>query len=521
MKENKFRILFILIVLVIIGFAIFKIYGKNTQEISENELHYEKVTMITSLRLGIAEYDSINPLISKNKEIINMSPIIYEPLFTLDKQYQIQDCLAKEYSKLNNYCYIIKIRDNVKWQDNTNFTLEDVIFTIDKIKQLPNSIYYNNVSNIKNVEKIDYNTLRLNLSAEDPWFQFKLTFPILSNTQYKTQDFLKTIPIGTGMYKITKDNENNIEAEKNNSWWNIEIKNAKIEKLKIYKYSSVGDLYNNFKLGNIDLINTSNTNIQEYVGTIGINLKEYQGREYIYLALNCDNKILANKEVRQAMSYFIDKDTLVSKVLNNKYNVSDFILDYGSYLYKEEKRNSYNAKKAKEILEATGWKLNYGKWQKDGKYIELNLAVNSEDETRVKIAESIKEQLEDAGIKIYINKVSLSTYNSYLKNKDYDIILTGMYNSYSPDLNTLYAENNLANYKNEEIFETLTNINNTTDRTILKEKYNRLIEISQEDVPYIGLCRNKNTMVCSPNLIGEISPNNYTCYYNIDTWYRQ
>ena len=57
MKENKFRSLCILIVLVIIGFAIFKIYGKNTQEISENELHYEKVTMITSLRLGIAEYD--------------------------------------------------------------------------------------------------------------------------------------------------------------------------------------------------------------------------------------------------------------------------------------------------------------------------------------------------------------------------------------------------------------------------------------------------------------------------------
>ena len=133
----------------------------------------------------------------------------------------------------------------------------------------------------------------------------------------------------------------------------------------------------------------------------------------------------------------------------------------------------------------------------------------------------LKEQLEDAGIKIYINKVSLSTYNSYLKNKNYDIILTGMYNSYSPDLNTLYAENNLANYKNEEIFEILTNINNTTDGTILKEKYNRLIEISQEDVPYISMCRNKNIMVCSPNLIGEISPNNYTCYYNIDTWYRQ
>lgn len=41
--------------------------------------------------------------------------------------------------------------------------------------------------------------------------------------------------------------------------------NAKIEKIKIYKYPSVGELYNNFKLGNIDFINTTNTNIQEYI----------------------------------------------------------------------------------------------------------------------------------------------------------------------------------------------------------------------------------------------------------------
>ena len=521
MKENKFRILFILVVLVIIVFAIFKICGKNTPKILENELHYEREIVLTSLRLGIAEFDSINPLISKNKEVINMSPIMFEPLFTLNEQYKLQDCLAKEYSKLSNYCYIVKIKDNIKWNDNTNFTLEDVIFTINKIMQLPDSIYYNNVSNIKNIEKVDYNTLKINLNTEDPWFQFKLIFPILSNTQYKEQDFLKSIPVGTGMFKITKDSENNIEAEKNNSWWDIETKNSKVEKIKIYKYSSVGDLYNNFKLGNIDLINTNNTNIQEYVGTIGLNIKEYQGREYIYLALNCNNRILNNKEVRQAISYSIDKDTLVSKTLNNKYNTSNFILDYGSYLYKEEKMNNYNIKKAKELLETAGWKLNYGKWQKDGKYIELNLVVNSKDETRIKIAESIKEQLEDFGMKIYINKVTLNTYNSYLKNKNYDIILTGIYNSYSPDLNTLYNKNNLANYKNEEVFEILTNINNTTDENIIKEKYNRIVEILQEDIPYIGICRDKNIMVCSPNLIGEILPNNYTCYHNIDTWYRQ
>lgn len=521
MKEKVLRFIFILIVLVIISFAIFKIYEEKNEKISEQDLHYEKETMITSLRLGIPEYDNINPLISNNREIINISPIIYEPLFTLDKTYKLQECLAKEYSKLSNTCYVIKLKDNIKWQDGTAFTTEDVIFTIDKIKQLSNSVYYANVENIKNIENVDSNTIKINLNKEQPFFQYELIFPILSSYQYKKEDFSNSIPTGTGMYKVTKNDANMIELEKNNNWRNIETQNAKIEKIKIYKYASVGELYNNFKLGNIDFINTTNTNIQEYIGTIGFNLREYQGRGYNYLALNCNNKVLANKEVRQAINYAIDKNTIISKELSNNYFASNFILDYGSYLYQGNEENSYNPKKAKEILEKAGWKLNYGTWQKDGMTIELKLVVSAENEARVKASNIIKEQLEEIGIKVYIDAVQQNRYDLYLKDKNYDIIFTGIYNSYSHNITTLYGVNNLANYRNEEIVELIENINNSTDETIIKEKYNNLEKIAQEDLPYISLYRNKNIVVYSSNLLGEITPNNYTCYYNIETWYRQ
>lgn len=355
MKEKVLRFIFILIVLAIISFAIFKIYEEKNEKISEQDLHYEKETMITSLRLGIPEYDNINPLISNNREIINISPIIYEPLFTLDKTYKLQECLAKEYSKLSNTCYVIKLKDNIKWQDGTAFTTEDVIFTIEKIKQLSNSVYYTNVENIKNIENVDSNTIKINLNKEQPFFQYELIFPILSSYQYKKEDFSNSIPTGTGMYKVTKNDANMIELEKNNNWRNIETQNAKIEKIKIYKYASVGELYNNFKLGNIDFINTTNTNIQEYIGTIGFNLREYQGRGYNYLALNCNNKVLANKEVRQAINYAIDKNTIISKELSNNYFASNFILDYGSYLYQGNEENSYNPKKQKKF-----WKRQVG-----------------------------------------------------------------------------------------------------------------------------------------------------------------
>ena len=59
------------------------------------------------------------------------------------------------------------------------------------------------------------------------------------------------------------------------------------------------------------------------------------------------------------------------------------------------------------------------------------------------------------------------------------------------------------------------------EKEYIKEKYNNLEKIAQEDLPYISLYRNKNIVVYSSNLLGEITPNNYTCYYNIETWYRQ
>ena len=62
-----------------------------------------------------------------------------------------------------------------------------------------------------------------------------------------------------------------------------------------------------FKLGNIDLINTNKINIEDYVGTMGYN-KQYEGREYDFLALNCEDTILKYKEVRQAINYAIDKE---------------------------------------------------------------------------------------------------------------------------------------------------------------------------------------------------------------------
>lgn len=64
-------------------------------------------------------------------------------------------------------------------------------------------------------------------------------------------------------------------------------------------------------------------------------------------------------------------------------------------------------------------------------------------------------------------------------------------------------------------------INNITDEKVLKEKYNRLIDIYKDEVPYVFLYSNRHTLIYSLKLIGEINPNVYNIFYNVETWSRQ
>jgi len=410
----------------------------------------------------------------------------------------------------------------------TDFSAYDVLFTIDRLKEV-SSIYSYNVQHVIGAEVIDNNTIKIELDIEVPFFEYNLIFPILSKTYYEGEDFINTVknqkPIGTGAYYIDAIEGSTITLKFNN-YYREPKEEHKIKQIDINLYNSVGEVYNAFKLGNIDLINTNVTNIESYIGTIGFSSKEYKARQYDFLSINCSDDVLSNKAVRQAIMYGIDKNYIVANVYNNKYKISEFPLDFGSYLYNAEKSVwGYNPDKIKEILTNDGWELKNNVWQKKMNYrttkLSFNLSVNSNHIERVKVAELIKEMLEANGIQINIVKLSDSNYNANLTNKNYDIILTGMNIYANPDLTTYIGENNKANFINNELITIQNEVKSIADENILKEKYSRILEIYNDEVPYIGLYNNIGTVIYSKNLIADLSPNWYNIFYNIKNWTRQ
>lgn len=526
LKNNFIKYIFVLFIIVIVVAVVYK--SNQSDEVPKQEpiasQQEEEEEIVKEATLGIAELDTMNPILSQNKHVQEISRIIFEPLFELDEQYKLQKCLAKDWAKTSENTYLVKIRNDVKWSDGTKFVVEDIIFTIEKLKQVQ-SIYSSNVQNITGVEKVDEDTIKITIDREIPFFEYNLIFPIMSKTYFEGQDFTNTdknsMPIGTGKYKIVQNISNAIILNKNEHYKREELT---LEKITISKYATLGELYNAFKLGKIDVITTTNTGIENYIGTIGYNKQEIAGREFDFLALNTQNPVLSNVEVRNAISHAINRENINNTLFNGKYKITNYPLDYGNWLKGEDTDNSYNPDLAKQILEQNGWEFKYNKWQKTQNYytrtLSFKIVVQASNQTRITVAEMIKADLEAIGMKVTIVKANDNQYRYYLQNKNYDSIITGITSSLSPNLETYFGNSNYANFYNEELNGIMNEIKNISKEDLLEEKYTRIRQIFNEQKPYIGLYSNCYSVSSSWALRGNVTPSWYNIFIDINNWYK-
>lgn len=516
MKNIKTKMLILLIIAILIIYIIYNISINQDRrnKNKENEIYKEKV-IDTNLRIGIIDFDTINPILSTNMNVQNVSKLIYEPLINLTQDYKLEACLAIEWAKLDENNYLIKLREDVKWHDGTKFTSDDVIFTYNILKKnKSNSIYYNNIKNIKSISKIDEYTIRISVNEPILYFEYNLTFPIISSKDL----------VGTGMYYISNFEDESIILKQNNNWWNE--KEIKIDTINLNLYSNLNKAVESFQLSNIDMFIYHSKENFEYINNLQANKIKYIGRNYDYLSINCKDSILKYREIRQAINYAINKEEIISNIYNNQYKRSNFPLDFGYYLYSQNSEKiDYSLENAKKALEDAGWIYDSQNWTKwiDGKneIIDLEILVNKNDNEMVKVAELIKGQLNKLGINVDVIKVSEDKYKKSIEQKEYSIAIMSTTYAYIPSIDLYFEENNISNYDDKNIINKMNQIEKQNNEDRKRILLNEIISEYNENVPYISLYYDTYIIVYSNNLIGQVEPNSYNIFYNIENWYRE
>lgn len=529
-SNNLFKYIFAAVVTVLVIYTIFIITQNKSKEDSKSLDQTSTVSNIqTDLRFAIAEFDTINPITTNNRNVQEITKIIYEPLITLNENYKLEYCLAEEIAKADDYSYIVKLRKGVLWENQSIFSVDDVIYTIDVIKDLEArgiaTIYAENIRHIVDLEFIDNNTLKIKLDTPIDFFEYNLTFPIMCKSYYEGEDFAvsEKKPIGTGMFKVSEISENVIKLIPNEYYWNTS-KKPMATQISINLYGTIGEVYSAFKNGEIDILSVKIPDIETYIGTLGYNKIEYKSREYDFLSINTADELLSDINVRKALSLFIDKNNIVAG-LGQGYVVSNFSLDMGNWLYTKNLNIDTNIEQATQILTGNGWTYVNNVWQKNingrNRRLEISISVSEENAQRVQAVENIKNQLANYGIIVDIKYLNQNAYIEAINNKNYQVLLTGVTVGYTPSLRTFFGENNIANYYNQEIMDLMNEVSNTTDENILYNDYNRMYDIYLEEVPYIGLYRNTDIIVFNQGLVCNLTANSYNIYHNIEKWYRQ
>lgn len=167
-----------------------------------------------------------------------------------------------------------------------------------------------------------------------------------------------------------------------------------------------------------------------------------------------------------------------------------------------------------------------GSWRKNingrSTVLKFTLTVNKTNELDIRLGENIKDQLDKIGIKVDIKEVSKNNYyNLITKKSGYDALIVNINTSFSPNIETYMGSNNTSNYKNDEITNLLDQIYTTGDASKIKELYEKIINIYNEDVPFVGIARKNNAVVYNTNLVGTTKPTAFNIYSKFQNWYRK
>ena len=205
MKKKLIKLLAIVLTIVLgtVGCA-----KENKNEDSNEEINEYNIQESNYIHLTMLFPKTINPILNRDKSVGYIMNLIYDGLFEIDENYNVEPRLVETYTKSSDGKSInIKLKSDATWHNNKELTSSDVNFTVDLIKKIKDNPYSDLVGNIKSIQINDSKNFTINLNENDPFIIEKLTFPIVSKdklSSLKTDEVnkYKNNLLGNGPYKI-------------------------------------------------------------------------------------------------------------------------------------------------------------------------------------------------------------------------------------------------------------------------------------------------------------------------------
>ena len=126
--------------------------------------------LAADLRIGVLSEPAVDPHFLYLSTNIAFSRHMFSPLVDRDDKAQPIPGLATSWTLIDPTTWEFKLRRGVKFHDGSDFTAEDVAFTLKRVPSLPAnpSPYTTNMRLVTGTQIVDPHTIRIKTSEPDP-----------------------------------------------------------------------------------------------------------------------------------------------------------------------------------------------------------------------------------------------------------------------------------------------------------------------------------------------------------------
>jgi len=444
--------------------------------------------------------------------------MIYETLLFFNRMNSsVQPWLAQSYQFSSDATSVtFHLRTDVKWSDGQAFSADDVVFTLNMLKQYPAADTNGLWQYIKDIQEPDSSTVTVDLKAAYTpilWYLAGQTY-IVSKHEYQTagdpSKFADNSPIGTGPFVLKSFTPQLIDLKKNTTYW--QPGKPAVSEIRYPSFDSNTSAELLLAQKQVDWTGLFTPNIQQtYVSKDpATNHYWFPNRNIVMLYLNTAKAPFNNVTVRQAISAAIDRQQLY-QVAESGYepianptglvlpaNQSNLDPAYASTSFEQ----GADAAKASQLLTSAGYTKgsNGILADKSGKQLSFQIDVVTGWTDWVTEDQIIASDLKAIGINATVNAVAYNSYFSALQMGSYDMAISWtnpgptpfyLYNSLLNSTNTAAvgkaAASNFERWSDPATDAALKQYATSSDPTVQQTALNTIESVMVEQLPSIPL----------------------------------
>jgi len=438
-----------------------------------------------------------------------VAQLIFSSLMEWGDDLRVHPGLAERLDNPDPLTYIAHLRRGVRFHDGRELTARDVVYTfgafVDPSFVSPLKGAY---AVLRSVTAIDDYTVRFTLREPFAAFPIQLVLPPV--VPDGSGDRMRTAPVGTGPYRFVHyDADDTLVLAAFEGFWKGAPKNKGLV-IKVIPDDTMRGL--ELRRGTADLVvNDLPADIVHQLDEDGsFQIAQSPGLDFSYLAFNMRDPVLADRRVRHAIGYAIDREAIIAHLRRGLARPASGLLPDQAWAYEPEvHRFTHDPARAMRLLDEAGYRDPDGSGP--APRLRLSLKISTNEETRLQ-STVIQEHLRRIGIELDLRSYEFATFFADVLRGNFQMVSLAWTGGglVDPDiLRRVFHSSqvppfgfNRGFYQNPDVDRWLDLATYSTDEAERERAYREVQKIVAVDAPYIPLWNRTNVVVAQRSLDG-------------------